>query len=67
MSYQRPVVVHSFPNSPSIQHSLCGVLSPLLTVRGVLLLPAGLCVFLETSAVRHVNVEVRVSVGDRRR
>lgn len=66
VSYQRPVVMHSFPNSPSTQQSLCGVPSPLLTVWGVLLLPADLCVFLKTSAARHVSVEVQVYAGDER-
>lgn len=52
--------IHLPSNSPF-------VVSPLLTVQGVLLLPADLCVFLETSAARHVSIEVQVSVGDSRR
>lgn len=67
VSYQRPVVMHSFPNPPSIQQSLCAVLPPLLTVQGLLLLPAALCVFLETSSARRVSAEVQLSIGDSRR
>lgn len=55
------------PKSTSIQQSLCAVPPPLLTVQGLLLLPADLCVFLETSSARHVSAEVQLSVGDSRR
>lgn len=64
VSYQRPVVMHSFPNPPSIQQSLCAVPPPLLTVQGLLLLPADLCVFLEPSSAKHVSAEVQLSIGD---
>lgn len=53
--------------STSIQQSLCAVPPPLLTVQGLLLLPADLCVFLETSSARHVSAEVQLSMGDSRR
>lgn len=67
VSYQRLVVMHSFPNPPSVQQSLCAVLPLLLTVQGLLLLLADLCVFLETSSARHVSAEVQLSIGDSRR
>lgn len=39
----------------------------LLTVQGLLLLPADLCVFLETSSAKHVSAEVQLSIGDSKR
>lgn len=67
VSYQRPEVLHSFPNASSIQQPLCAVPPPLLTVPGLLLLPADSCVFLETSPARHVSSELQLCSGDGRR